>query len=96
MTCAKCIKPDAPRVTLVDGQEVCTWCEEWRHECEARTILSMPTLRQRRAYLYGTPDHKGVVKRGIQQLRGEAAVKRLETTMMALWNAHRITAEKHE
>lgn len=87
MTCKRCIKPDAPRVTLVDGAECCTWCEDWRHECEARAILAIPALRKRRDHLYGKYDKTDRRVGGILQIRGEAAVKRLERTMMLLWNA---------
>lgn len=95
MTCETCHKPDAPRVTLVDGRQVCTWCEYWRHECEARAILNMPTLAQRRAHLYGVQESqmkhgKWVmvwVSKGIQQKRGEDELRRIEATMLALWRA---------
>lgn len=90
-----CPHPDKPRATLVDGRQVCTWCEAWRHECEARHILAMPTLAQRRACLYGVRESqlksgKWVqvqVVRGIEQVRGQDAVRRLEATMLALWRA---------
>lgn len=85
MACNNCTKPDANRVTLIDGREVCTWCEEWRHECEARSVLDMPTLKQRRAFLYGVPDNWGKPRGGVEQQRGAAALKRLEATMMAIW-----------
>lgn len=32
----------APMVTLVDGRQVPSTSEEWRAECEARTILGTP------------------------------------------------------
>lgn len=85
-------------VTLLDGRQVSSWSEEWRHECEARTILAMPSLRQRRAFLYGETEHvrapggKWVEKRtvrGIEQTRGKDEVRRLEATMTAIWKAQR-------
>lgn len=85
MSCAKCIKPDAPRVTLIDGRQVCSWCEEWRHECEARAILKISPLARRRAHLFGTPGWDGQRKGGIEQRRGEAELKRLQNTMTAIW-----------
>ena len=93
MSCDHCTRPDAPRVRLVDGRQVCSWCEAWRHECEARAILALPTLRKRRAMLCGefekTFDRgKWVTRctfRGIRQVRGEGEVQRLEATMRALW-----------
>lgn len=81
----KCSRPDAPRVTLVDGRECCTWCEEWRHECEARHITNMKPLQARRDYLYGKPNQWNKLAGGIKQRRGDAALKRLEETMSALW-----------
>lgn len=86
MTCTNCKKPDAARATLIDGRVVCTWCEEWRHECEARAVLDMPTLKQRRAFLYGTPDSFDRMRGGVAQLRGKDALKRLEATMLEIWN----------
>ena len=28
-----------------------TWTEQWRMECEARHVINMPTLEDRRSYL---------------------------------------------
>lgn len=33
--------PEA-EVKVLDGREVCTWSEEWRHECEIRWALTLP------------------------------------------------------
>lgn len=49
MTCPAC--PRERTATLLDGRQVCTWCEAWRHECEARAVLAMPHVDARRAYL---------------------------------------------
>lgn len=76
-----------PMVTLVSGAEVDSASEPWRHECECRHILNLPTLQQRRAWLYGTLDQWGKYKGGLLQRRGEAAVKRIEATMLELWKA---------
>jgi hypothetical protein len=27
---------------VLDGRTVCTWSEEWRHECEIRYALKLP------------------------------------------------------
>lgn len=75
----------ARTVTLVDGRQVSSWSEDWRHECEARTVLAMKPLAARRAYLYGRPNEWGRLAGGVLQIRGQAAVKRLEATMTALW-----------
>lgn len=88
MACDHCTHPDAHQVTLVDGRQCCTWCEDYRHECEARTVLAMPTLNKRREYLYGRLEEKyGRMYRvgGIEQRRGKDALARLEATMTALW-----------
>ena len=37
--------------TLLDGREVSTHSEEWRHECEARAVADMPLIADRRLYL---------------------------------------------
>lgn len=95
------MRPGERTVTLVDGRQVSNYSEDHRHECEARHILRLPTLAQRRAHLYGVQES---VKRqgkwlmvwsskGIQQLRGEAEVKRLEATMIALWRARQAVAK---
>lgn len=77
-------------VTLHDGRQVLSDSEDFRHECEALTIINMPDLIQRRRYLYGRRDDiTGEMKGGIRQRRGEEAVKRLEQTIRAIWNKRR-------
>jgi hypothetical protein len=90
-----CSKTDAPRVTLVDGTVACTWCPAWRHECEARHILNLPTLHQRQDYLYGTMNQFQRMAGGIRQRRGEAAVERLQATMTALWKQRKAEETAH-
>lgn len=72
-------------VTLHDGRQVSNWSDEWRHETEARTILAMPSKQARRDFLYGYTSLDGKRFKGVLGVRGEAAVKRLEQTMLALW-----------
>jgi hypothetical protein len=72
-------------VTLHDGTEVSNYSEEWRHECEARAILAMPRKSQRQDYLWGSLDERGKPRGGVLQIRGEDAVRRLEETILALW-----------
>lgn len=74
-------------VTLHDGRLVTSDSEEWRHECEARAIMRLPSLSARRICLYGELDERGNRSGGILQKRGQAAVTRLEKTIKALWNA---------
>lgn len=81
--------------TLIDGREVASDSEEFRHECEARAILNMPTLRARREHLYGKPDRFGKDRDGIMQRRGVDEVKRLETTMLKLWEARKMATRSN-
>lgn len=46
-------------VTLIDGREVDSASEPWRAECEARHILSMPSIQARRDYLAGVLQRRG-------------------------------------
>ena len=34
-------------VTLIDGRQVPSDSEAWRHECEARSVAHMPSTQQR-------------------------------------------------
>lgn len=61
---------------LHDGTEVSSDSEAWRHECEARTVLAMPTLTARRDYLAA-----------VERKRGIAARERLQQTMLGIRNA---------
>ena len=60
--------------TLHDGRDVASDSEEWRHETEARQILALPTLADRRAWL-----------EAIEQKRGQDAADRLRHTMGSIW-----------
>ena len=78
--------------TLHDGREVASDSEEWRHECEARHFLSMPSLDRRRCYLYGyTEQHSGRKIRGLIDIRGKEAVAALEVTIRKIWSLRRRT-----
>jgi hypothetical protein len=63
-------------VTLIDGREVDSDSEEWRHEAEARAIAALQTLGMRRAWL-----------EDLEKRRGKPAADRLRRTMQALWGA---------
>ena len=65
-------------VTLLDGRQVDSASEDWRHECEARAIAARPTLAERRMYL----DE-------VERRRGAAAADRLRETMKQLWEARK-------
>lgn len=68
-------------VTLHDGREAANDSEDWRHECEARSIMNTPTLEGRRERL-----------RLVEKNRGAAERKRLERTMVALWQQRKAAA----
>lgn len=76
-------------VTLHDGRQVDSWSEAWRHECEAQHILAMPTLQDRRNFLYGYEKPDGKKFQGVLGMRGAGEVKRLEKTMLAIWEQRR-------
>ncbi|CAB4159789.1 hypothetical protein UFOVP726_17 [uncultured Caudovirales phage] len=65
-----------PMVRLLDGREVDSTSEHWRHESEARAIAALPTLVERRAWL-----------EQVEQRRGKESADRLRVTMKALWDA---------
>lgn len=83
-------------VTLHDGTVVDSYSEEWRHECEARAVLAMPSKRQRQNFLWGTLDDFGKPRGGVIQVRGEVECKRLEATIMKLWQANRQPANDND
>lgn len=66
---------------LHDGTEVSSYSEEWRHECEARWILKLPSLDERRAWLAS-----------LEKRRGKAHVDQLKQTMRNLWAQPQATA----
>lgn len=86
MTCPAC---NHPRVTLIDGTETCSWSEAWRSETEARHVLAMPGKYERREYLRGREEAGKIVKRGVLQVRGQAACLQLEAEVRKVWEARR-------
>jgi hypothetical protein len=63
-------------VTLHDGTVVDSSSDEWRHECEARHIVDMPSLSARREYLAH-----------VERKRGIEAANKLKNTVRLLWQA---------
>ena len=61
------------RATLAGGSEVCSCSEAWREQCEAATILRLPTLSARRARLAW-----------IEARRGKGKADRLRALMIVL------------
>lgn len=78
--CTPCTGPaGAPRVTLVCGTEVCSYCPRWRAETgererEARWMLRMASRDTRRAHLAAREAEFGPEYR-----------RRLEAVVMAIW-----------
>jgi hypothetical protein len=72
MDCLGCNLIETSPVTLRDGRIVCSSCECWRFECEARFVLTKPN-DEKRDYL-----------EGIGKKRGEAARQELWQEMIAL------------
>ena len=66
---------------LHDGTEVSSYSEAWRHECEARWILSLPSLDDRRAWLAS-----------LEKKRCKPHVDQLKATMRNLWAQRQQTA----
>lgn len=58
---------------LIDGREVDSASPEWRDECLARYVLSLPSLSQRRAWL---ADY--------EKRHGKEETGRLKANMMAI------------
>lgn len=62
-------------------KEVSTWSEEWKHECEVRTILRMsPT--ERKQFFNGIPGDNSM--KGVIALRGKEVADRLHNDMYEL------------
>ena len=65
-------------VTLIDGTQVDSTSEAWRHECEARAVLAMPNKQARREYIWGWFDpHTKRKQRGVADVRGKEAAEAL-------------------
>lgn len=77
LACGK-VHQDAREVTLHDGTVVSSYSEAWRAECEARAVVNMATLQQRRDYLAG-----------VEKKRGPASAQELRRHVARLWEAIR-------
>lgn len=78
MNCLACGQAHAGAriVALADGTPVSSYSEEWRRECEARSILRLPSLFDRKQRL-----------KALEKTRGKPAVDQLRESMMAVWKA---------
>ena len=56
LDCAGCNLIEVQPVALSDGRTVCSSCEDYRAECEARQLLQKP--RQERQAYYGLVESK--------------------------------------
>lgn len=72
------MRPGDRQVKLIDGREVSNYSPEWRAECEARHVLTMPSIQARREYLAA-----------IRKKRGDAAGQQLEDLVRAVWAHNR-------
>jgi hypothetical protein len=53
---------------ILNGQTVCTWSEEWRHECEVRWAMKLPDKARKPRitkldYLNGVEQQRGKIGR---------------------------------
>ena len=67
-----------PTVTLIDGRQVDSASEEWRHECEARQVARLPDQAARHGYVAG-----------VKERRGEAAGRALWALAATIYTAER-------
>ena len=74
MTCLGCNQIETSPVTLHTGVIVCSSCEAWRHETEARQIMGLPSTAARREWLDA-----------IEKRRGAPSSAALQDTIRALW-----------
>lgn len=79
MECLNCSQIETAPVILRSGRIVCSSCQAWRLECEARHVLTLP---HRREYL----DE-------IKKRRGDEAYQALRNEMVALQEATRRATE---
>lgn len=68
----------AKAAALIDGREVDSCAPEYRAECEARHVLALHSLFERRAYLAR-----------VEKRRGEESRRALETLILAVFEARR-------
>lgn len=70
------MNPGERPVTLIDGREVSNYSEEWRAECEARTVCRMPNRFRRHEYM-----------NKVKERRGDAAYSALWDLVLRVWDA---------
>lgn len=90
--CARLEQPDCNTVVLLTGEVVCTWCESWRLECqareiEARAILAMSDRATRQAHLDLLEARHGID----DPAHGAEYRRRLEAAILGLWERRKAT-----
>jgi hypothetical protein len=85
------------KLTELDGREVDTNSEDWRHYCEARAVLAIRGRDARRRFLDGYYDHHTQRQhKGVLQHRGQEECDRLKRTMETIWKNRKINALKRQ
>lgn len=75
MTCLGCQRcEEGPVVTLHDGRVVCSYCEDWRAECEARAVIAMSGKAERNRFLAD-----------VERIRGKEAAEELKRLVWTIW-----------
>lgn len=70
-------------VSLIDGRQVDSASEEWRHECEARHVARLPDQAARHGYVAG-----------VKERRSEAAGRALWALAATIYTAERAAAKE--
>lgn len=70
------MNPYERMVTLIDGRVVSNYSEEWRAECEARSVCRMPGKGARWKHIDA-----------VKARRGEVAAEELRKLVSRIWDA---------
>jgi hypothetical protein len=73
--CLECNFIETAPIVLRDGRTVCTSCDDWRLETEARMVVKMEGRSARANYL-----------NGVEKKRGKVAGDVLRAEVLAQWN----------
>ena len=60
-------------VTLIDGCQVDSDSEAWRHESEARSVAHMPSTQQRHEYVDAVTRKRGATRIRMVEVLGRSA-----------------------
>ncbi|MCR4299730.1 MAG: hypothetical protein NUV75_13460 [Gallionella sp.] len=77
--CLGCLYIETAPVTLRDGRVVCSSCEDWRLETEARMVVKMEGKAARAEYL-----------QGVEKQRGKAAGDLLRDEVREQWKTGKL------